>query len=226
LEAEANGDLLQISGRVVSKIPCDAVLAYVDPKGGGDYDAKTVVGRPEKNGAFAFSKLEVPRTETQIRLVAYFANGETIKLSVDVERMEASGKIKANSLFEVPTQLLVKRAETAVARGSANAAALIQNAKLGLDPAEAAEQFREIGLLEKWLQPAPKLVDLITANAKSMYLSDATWESAKSGWAGTPRDWRGADPVFGQGLFLHMAGKLHEKGLPAHCPAEHVFSTA
>ena len=49
---------------------------------------------------------------------------------------------------------------------------------------------------------------------------------ANSGWAGTPRDRWGADPQYRQGLFLHLAGKLHEKGLPAHCPAEHVFATA
>ena len=51
LKARADGDLLDLQGRVDSRIPSYAVIAYIDPEGGSDYDAKTYVapGRRRRN---------------------------------------------------------------------------------------------------------------------------------------------------------------------------------
>ncbi len=225
LEAEADGSQLDLEGKVVSKIPSYAVIAYVDPAGGGDYDAKTYVTTPDEAGKFSFANIDIPNKKTQLRLCACFVNGETTRLSTEIKRALFAREIDTASLFSVPPDQALAAAERAVAQGSPDAANHIQRAKAQLKE-EDPDFKRQLALLERWLQPAPQLLDLADTEQPSCYLSDAKWENAKSGWAGTPRDRWGADPKFGQGLFLHIAGELHEKGLPAHCPAQHVFATA
>ncbi|MGI9244917.1 MAG: NPCBM/NEW2 domain-containing protein [Verrucomicrobiales bacterium] len=223
LAAEAEGSSIRLRGKVVSETPSYAVIAYIDPAGGSDYDAKTAVTPTGENGEFSFRRLKIPKGKVQLRLVACFANGEKTKLMTPFGRDE-SGEINIAALFEnVPEQIL-SAAERAVAAGNPEARNLIQRARAksrGND-----KLLRRVALLESWLEPAADPIVLAESDATSCYLSDAQWENASSGWAGTPRDKWGAEPKFGQGLFLVIAGKLHEKGLPAHCPAEHTFATA
>lgn len=223
LTAEADGSSIRLRGKVDSKTPSYAVIAYIDPAGGSDYNAKTVVTHTGDRGEFSFRRLKIPKGEVQLRLVACFANGEKTKLTTQVGRTE-SGEINVGELFQNASKQSLAAAERAVASDRPDARDLIQQARR--QSQGNAEQLRRLALLESWLEPAADPVVLAESDATSCFLSDAKWESASSGWAGTPRDKWGAEPGFGQGLFLVIAGKLHEKGLPAHCPAEHTFATA
>ena len=76
---------LALKGKVNSTVPSYAVVAFVDPDGGSDYDATTFVAIPEKDGSFL---LKLPKgtfkrksKKGQIRLVTYFANGASSSLN-------------------------------------------------------------------------------------------------------------------------------------------------
>ncbi len=81
LKYAVNNNNLAVKGKIKSSIPCYAIVAYVDPHGGGDYDATTHVVIPDADGSFiincsrdAFNRGENKNGE--VRLVAYFANGK------------------------------------------------------------------------------------------------------------------------------------------------------
>ncbi len=70
---------LVIKGKINSNIPSYAIVAFVDPEGGGDYDATTFVTIPEKDGNFLLKctndTFQRKSKKGNIRLVAYFSNG-------------------------------------------------------------------------------------------------------------------------------------------------------
>ncbi len=80
LKYAVNNNDLHIKGSITSNIPCYAVVAYVDPTGGGDYDATTQVAVPEADGSFTIhckaDTFERRSRKGDVRLVYYFANGK------------------------------------------------------------------------------------------------------------------------------------------------------
>lgn len=219
LEISGEGREIELRGKVTAKIPAYAVMVYVDPPGRSDYNARTWVV-PVTDGSFDLEGVEVPAEDVDLRLVACHMNGETTGISAKVPRGPGvDHKALAANFSRSKLDVL----EAAVAIGDPRAAAMV--AKLKEQAADAISQ-KKLTVLEALLKPAAPLVDLTTTELDSCYLSDAAWQDAKSGWAGTPRDKWGAPPEYRQGIFLSIAGELQAKGLPAHCPASHVFTTA
>ena len=68
------------SGRVNSKIPVYALVAYADPEGGSDYDATTVTAVPDGSGKFLLKcTTHASGKNAQLRIIACHANGATSK---------------------------------------------------------------------------------------------------------------------------------------------------
>lgn len=216
---EADG-VMSLRGKVLSKLPSYAVIAYVDPEGGSDYDAQTYPV-PADEGSFEISGMTIPEKTAHLRLFACHVNGEVTGIGSILHRN--GDTLDTSRILAELDRSILDDAETFVALGRSGAAGKIAIAKRR--PGASEDWKRCVSLLEKWLEPAPDPVDLGSIAENSCYLSDAVWLSAKTGWGGTPRDKWGADPRMGQGLFLRINGELQEKGLPAHCPASHVFAT-
>jgi len=75
LEPIAQGKGVRLSGQVESDIPVHAVLAYLDPEGGSDYDARTHVVVPDEDGRFTLDCTAFHGQRGRIRLVKVHANG-------------------------------------------------------------------------------------------------------------------------------------------------------
>lgn len=216
---EAEG-MFTVRGKVLSKLPVYAVVSYVDPEGRNDYDALTY-SVATSDGNFEISGMTIPEKPAQLRLFACHVNGEVSGIASTLRR--DGDKLDAPAILAELGRSSLDAAEICVALGRPDAEAKVALAKQRPDSSE--DWKRSVALLETWLKPAPALLDLASTTGDSCYLSDAIWVSATTGWGGTPRDRWGADPRMGQGLFLRIAGELQEKGLPAHCPASHVFAT-
>ena len=66
----------QFSGKVVGEPPVYAVIGYMDPEGGSDYDATTVTAVPDKDGHFTLDcQALVPGKAGELRVVYLQANG-------------------------------------------------------------------------------------------------------------------------------------------------------
>ncbi len=74
-EPIAEGRGTRLTGRVESDIPVHAVIAYLDPEGGSDYDATTHVAVPDGEGRFTIDCTAFHGERGQVRLVRVHANG-------------------------------------------------------------------------------------------------------------------------------------------------------
>ena len=82
LQMSTNGNNEAVfKGKISSSIPCYAVVAYIDPDGGSNYDATSYVAIPDKDGNFTVQcpadgfKRRGKNTKGAVRFVSYFANG-------------------------------------------------------------------------------------------------------------------------------------------------------
>lgn len=75
IEITQEGKAISITGRIESDIPVHAVLAYIDPEGGSDYNATTHVAVPDKDGTFKLDCNSFVKAKGDIRLVYVHANG-------------------------------------------------------------------------------------------------------------------------------------------------------
>ena len=93
------GKGVRITGKLESDTPIHAVIAYLDPEGGSDYNATTHVVVPDKNGRFMIDCTAFAKKETgRVRLVRVHANGWAQfkeDLGMDYTR-DAQGRIALN----------------------------------------------------------------------------------------------------------------------------------
>lgn len=75
LDPIAEGKGVRLTGRIHSDIPVHAVIAYLDPEGGSDYDARTHVVVPDEDGNFTIDCTAFHGERGQVRLVKVHANG-------------------------------------------------------------------------------------------------------------------------------------------------------
>lgn len=76
LKVERKGKGFVFSGRVTGEPPVYAVLAYMDPEGGDDYDATTATAVPDKDGNFSLDcQALAPGKAGELRIVYLQANG-------------------------------------------------------------------------------------------------------------------------------------------------------
>lgn len=67
-----------VSGVVKGSLPVYALVAYLDPEGGSDYDARTAVAVPDADGKFTLNCTElVADKPAQLRIVSCMVNGAT-----------------------------------------------------------------------------------------------------------------------------------------------------
>ncbi|MGB0768053.1 MAG: glycosyl hydrolase, partial [Phycisphaeraceae bacterium] len=70
-----NGTDVRIKGKVTGKIPVYAVIAYLDPEGGSDYNATSHAAVTDNDGRFTIDCTSFAGKQGRIRLVAIHANG-------------------------------------------------------------------------------------------------------------------------------------------------------
>lgn len=76
LKVEQKGKGFVFSGKVTGEPPVYGVLAYMDPEGGGDYDATTATAVPDQDGRFALDCQALrPGKAGELRIVYLQANG-------------------------------------------------------------------------------------------------------------------------------------------------------
>lgn len=77
-EIAANGEEIVVKGRVEASPPVCAVVAYCNPEGGIDYDARTASAISDKHGNFALECSDLPAGKAgELRIVPLHFNGAT-----------------------------------------------------------------------------------------------------------------------------------------------------
>ncbi len=78
MSVKMEGQSFTITGRIESNLTPYAIIGYLDPQGGGDYDSRTEVAIPDCQGRFTLECDDFVRGKAaQLRVVACLVNGAT-----------------------------------------------------------------------------------------------------------------------------------------------------
>jgi len=194
---------------VTGEPPVYAVVGYLDPEGGGDYDARTVSAVPDARGRFALDCAAlVPDKAAEFRLIACHANGATSLTrqpyrvakegAVDIETMQVTFALEPFFTALAERGLEAARAVAPAEKPAARFAAALLAARSGdrgtVRPAEVA------------------------ADVTSLPLSRVLPADAEVGWMKPAYD-----HLPRRQAVIESAGRLYESGIYAHAPARHRY---
>jgi len=208
----ADGRSFTVSGRVAGTPPVYAVVGYLDPAGGGDYDARTVAAAPQPDGGFTLAcDALVPGKPAALRIVACHSNGGTTAWS-HAYTVAADGTVDIEAL-RLGCEL--DGFAAALDRGDLARAATL---RAGLPAGSRAEALAGTILAarsadRKTVPPADAAAD-----EKSLPLSAATPAEARVGWLQPAYDHLPRrDPL------LVSAGRVFDRGIYAHAASLHRY---
>ena len=205
-----------------SEIPAHAVIGYIDPLGGSNYDASAIVAVPDKEGRFTLNcNVLTPGKAAELRIVPLFANGDASSHSswsnrdivypfnvkrdgrVDIAEVQTVMAIEPLLVaFRSRDHLEVKRLSEILAKS--------KNKKL--------QDLSKNLLKEGFDYSSPEAV---TRDVEEVALSACKPSAAKVGWLEPSYN-----RVPSRDLILKAGGKIYSHGLFAHAPAEHVYKLA
>lgn len=219
VKIEGRGKGFVFSGKVKADPPAYAVLGYMDPEGGGDYDATTCTAVPAADGSFTLDAgALVPGKAGVFRVVVVQANGAASSFagastrftypyrvapdgSVDLSASQAS--LRMAPLFEAVNAGDRERVDAVIAT--------LEEEKVDPLVLETARVIAASPLAKPGPSPAE-------AKGDSIHLSDSATKSAKVGW-GRARTNRLPDPT----MLFSAGSRLFPRGIYAHAPARHVW---
>ena len=208
-----------LSGKVTSPIPVYAVLGYMDPAGGGDYDATTTTAIPDAEGNFTLDCQALKAGKSgELRVVPLQANGAVagwlgdspIKFSYQVSPTgEADISSAVAKMLLAPMLDAITRNDPDKARELAGSEA-IKNHQLSTTVATA---------LLHALDEEPIDSSEVPDDAKRVSLCDITPLKARTGYGKATRD-----RVPDASVLLCAGGTIHPRGFYAHAPAEYQWT--
>lgn len=201
-----------VSGRVVSPVPCYAVIAYLDPNGNGDYDARTHVTVPDSDGRFSLKcSAFVHGVSGAIRVVACLANGDTATWS-SAYRVHRNGLLDTSALEQ---SLRLQDFVEAIGNGNTGKATQIRDTF----PEDSHVRKVATSILtgrspDRSALPPQK----VPTSEKSFPLSHITPTRAEVGWLKPAYDCLPRND-----LLFFSGDTIYETGIYAHAPATHEY---
>lgn len=205
----------EMSGKVTADPPVYAVLGYMDPNGGGDYDATTTTAIPDKEGRFTLDCQALQKGKSaQLRVFYLQANGVTSGwLSSTPYQypyiVDALGEVDISLLHQT---MLLKPLLAALEKKDMKAYDTIAQG----DAFRKEETCVAIASLLRSADASPLMAPAtIDPSFVSVPLSDLACEKESVGY-GAPLRNRAPAPQY----LLQAGGKIYRHGLYAHAPSE------
>ena len=212
VDASDSGRAFIFSGTVASDPPVYAVVAYLDPEGHSDYDARTVVAVPDAEGRFTLRcNALVAGKPAELRIVFCHANGATSQLRYPYA-VAADGQVEIAAI-RVPLALR----DFLAAADTAEAKAQLEQLAAGSDERRIAAAILAGRSASRATLPASD----VPADTESYPLSRITPAEATVGW-GRPA----YDHLSRREAILLGGGEIFETGIYAHAPALHRYDLA
>ncbi|EMI46716.1 Glycosyl hydrolase family 98 putative carbohydrate binding module [Rhodopirellula sp. SWK7] len=205
---------IRVHGMVQADVPVHGVVAYFDPRGGGDYDATTATAVPDDRGRFAMQSGNLRVGDGELRLTACHVNGATSVRSF-FYRVERSGQPDLSAIrVELELAAMVgsirrsklEEAEADLATAASGDESLMKIGRQVLD------RFRDV---EK---PTSVNVDDLDSGVSSIGLSKLIPISESVGWLSPTYD-----SVPEPAMLLSIGGQYYAEGIYAHAPSSHVY---
>lgn len=196
-----------------------AVIGYMDPEGGSDYDATTITAIPDTQG-----KIELHCAALQsgkpgvLRLVVCQANGGRINdLTLSIPYTVAADGAVDLSMFQTQSKLK-PLADALLARDRSQVAAELQKIEQSAGNAAADQLLLDVArslaaTQESMVGPTPA-----EAEGDACWLTDAKWKSAQVGWRRP-----GVNRLPNETVALFVGGQVFARGIHAHAPSRYDY---
>ncbi|HEX8915606.1 MAG TPA: NPCBM/NEW2 domain-containing protein [Humisphaera sp.] len=209
--AAEGGKSFSLTARATADVPVYAVVGYMDPAGGDDYDATTAVAVPDAAGKFTLvcDALKAGKPAT-LRVVVLTANGNGIgdRTFALPYAVAADGTVDLSAY--TAAQALAPLAKAVNANDAATAAAELKKLEAAKADAKTLAAARTLaGTLGFKPGAAPA-----EAAGGACQLSEAAWSAARVGW-GKPT----VNRLPGDTAVIRVGGTLFARGLYAHAPS-------
>lgn len=218
VEIESRGKSFTLSGRVTADPPAYAVLGYLDPEGGGDYDATTCTAVPDAEGRFSLvaDSLE-PGKPGVLRVVVVQANGAANSFAGASSRIVFPYLVAADGSVDLSASEARLRLAPLLESIEGPAAAVAKAVEM-IEASDAGPVVKETARVLAAsvgfeAGPAP-----VAAEGKTCDLPDAAMISARVGYG------RALPNRLPDGLLFSCGSRLFPRGLYAHAPASHVWN--
>lgn len=208
------------SGKVAADPPVYAVVGYLDPVGGGDYDATTCTAVPDNAGNFTLSVGNPVAGKSGVfRVVFLQANGGATSFASGTGKysypykVAADGSVDlttANAVFKLePLLSLMKEKSPLAARDEYR-----RLEKANLDPKilEVARVVAESSGFRPEREPAVQTRDICHLSEASMLTAEIGYGKAKT------------NRLPDENMLLVCGGDLFARGIYAHAPAKHEWN--
>ena len=213
-------EAIMVAGRVESKIPAYAVVAYNDPDGGSDYDAVPWTCAVKPDGTFSVTVQDLLPGSLNLRLTVCHVNG-AVRVFSNPYTCSEKGVPDVERL-RVPW--IIQKAVAAYAEGNRSAAKL--KAKKLLEEHKKSELTSRYltHLIALCSEEGPReRPSALSRRLKRVMLSDCQWESAHVGWRRPMRNEYSREGKGDTRVFLEIGTAFHPKGLYAHSPSSYLF---
>jgi hypothetical protein len=202
----------QVTGCVEGWPPVYALVAYLDPTGHKDYDARAITATPDTHGVFTLvcDDLVVGKAAS-LRIVSCHANGATTS-------MQFPYAVRSDGTVDIRTMrclFVLREFSSVLAEKGTEAARQI------MPDDKDASRFAVAVLLGREKKRETVKPSHVPVAVDSLLLSRAEPTRAVVGWLEPTYD-----NLPGQNPLIESAGKLFESGIYAHAPSEHAYDLA
>ncbi len=214
---ENRGKSFTLSGTVKADPPAYAVLGYMDPDGGGDYDATTCTAIPDAEGKFTLDANALAAGKSGVfRVVVVQANGAANSFAGASSRITFPYLVAADGSVDLSASQARLQLAPLLASldGQAEGVAVALKAVEASSAGPLVKETARVLAASVGFQPGPSPA---AAESGLCHLSEATPKSARVGYG------RALPNRLPEGLLFSCGSRLFPRGLYAHAKSSHIW---
>jgi hypothetical protein len=207
------------TAKVTAEPPAYAVVGYMDPEGGSDYDATTTTAIPDEQGKFMLQCAALQAGKAGVlRVVVCQANGGRINdLTLSIPYRVDANSVVDLSLFQTQNKLQLLTSAL-LARERSKVAAELRKIEQAAGSEPADQRLLEVARTLAATQERASGPSPADAEGESFWLTDARWQAAQVGWRRPAVNRLPSDTIA-----LLVGGELFARGIYAHAPSRYDY---
>ncbi len=218
VKIEAQGGGFVFSAKVSADPPPYAVLGYMDPEGGGDYDATTCTAIPDGEGRFTLEANALVKGKPGVfRVVVVQANGAASSFASATTGFTYPYRVAADGTVDLSASQAALQLAPLLAAvnegGKGKISSELKRLEAGKPAPVVLETARVLAATVEG-KPGPSPA---AAKGSELHLPDAGMKSARVGWG------RAGANRLPDSMLFSAGSRLFPRGIYAHAPARHVW---
>lgn len=208
------------SGKVSADPPVYAVVGYMDPAGGGDYDATTCTAVPDSEGNFTLTADSLAPGKVGVFSAVFLqSNGAATSFATGNAQYNYPYAVAKDGSVDLSTALTILKLEPLLSLMKEKSPLAARDEYRRLEKTESDPKILEVARVvaessgfRPEREPAVQTKDICHLSEASMLTAEVGYGKAK------------ANRLPDENMLLVSGGKLFARGIYAHAPAKHEWN--